>query len=537
MARTFARLKLRLLRNGLRSPQYAMLFTVGAVGAGLLAFLGFISLAALRNDSSAGDATIVAFGAVTAAWLVVPLLGFGTDETLDPQRLALLPLPSPTLLRGLLTAALIGVAPVATTLGLSGALLALAHDAAAVVLILLAIAGTIALCVVGSRTMIALLAPLLRSRHGRDLMVMAVVIIAFVPNACACSQCRAAYTTFGTRSRSSPTASVTRRSGSEASRPRTRPRRHRRRVARVGAPRRVDRRAARALVDRDSARDDERRHRHADRAQGTHVRRRIALVPACASLPPRNRSGATTSKELRYYVRDPRRRGPLIAALVLPAVFLFSSMREAHTRPAPGTLLALIALLPASGLTLNQFGLDGAALWSTIVSGNDPAADLLGKNAATMLLVVPLVAIPGVAAAAVTHGWAYLPLTIGARARHARRHPRRRQCRVRMGAVRTPRSPESAAANPGQGCVGALAALGALLVDGIVLLPVLGVTFAALTITTVPLATIVSVLFATAYGAVVWWLGRRAAAASSVVAHARAARSRLPPPGRLILTG
>jgi hypothetical protein len=37
-------------------------------------------------------------------------------------------------------------------------------------------------------------------------------------------------------------------------------------------------------------------------------------------------------------------------------------------------------------------------------------------------------------------------------------------------------------------------------------------TFAALTLTTVPLATIASVLFATAYGAVVWWFGRRAAA-------------------------
>ena len=69
------------------------------------------------------------------------------------------------------------------------------------------------------------------------------------------------------------------------------------------------------------------------------------------------------------------------------------------------------------------------------------------------------------------------------------------------------------AANPGQGCVGGCAAaLGALLVDGIVLLPVLGVTFAALTVTTVPLATIVSVLFRDGIRAVVWWLGRRAAA-------------------------
>jgi ABC-2 type transport system permease protein len=513
VARTFARLKLRLLRNGLRSPQYAMLFTVGAIGAGLLAFLGFISLAALRNDSIAGDATIVAFGTVTAAWIVVPLLGFGTDETLDPQRLALLPLPSRDLLRGLLTAALIGVAPVATALGLSGAVLGLAHDFVAVMLILAAIAGTIALCVVGSRTMIALLAPLLRSRRGRDLMVMTVVIIVFVPNALrlfamqsGVHNVRHTFTVIADRVRYTPfglggVAAADAGRGDTAAA-----------LlaliflaALIGALLVVWSLAIpRAMTSADIAAPAE----HKQRASGGA----LPLFPRSLPFLRRNRSGAVTSKELRYYVRDPRRRGPLIAALVLPAVFLFSSMREAHTRPAPGTLLALIALLPASGLTLNQFGLDGAALWSTIVSGNDPEADLFGKNTATMLLVVPLVAVPGVAAAAVTHGWAYLPLTIGLA-------PGMLGVILAVGNAVSAWAPYALpdrqnplAANPGQGCVGALAALAALLVDGIVLLPVLGVTFLALTATTVPLTTVVSVLFATAYGATIWWLGRRAAA-------------------------
>ena len=513
MARTFARLKLRLLRNGLRSPQYAILFTVGAVGAGLLALIGFISLASLRNNSSVGDVTIVAFGAVTAAWIVVPLLGFGTDETLDPQRLALLPLPSRTLLRGLLTAAVIGIAPIATAIGLSGALLGLAHDLVAVVLILAAIAGTLALCVVGSRTMIALLAPLLRSRRGRDLIVMTVVIIAVVPNALRLFAIqsgvhnvrhtfgvladRIRYTPFGLgglaasdAGRGDTTAAV---------------------IALVllgtliGALLVVWSLAIpRAMTAADIAAPAE----HRDRAGGDALPLFLRALPFL----PRNRTGAVASKELRYYVRDPRRRGPLIAALVLPAVFLFSSMREAHTRPAPGTLLALIALLPASGLTLNQFGLDGAALWATIVAGDDPTADLEGKNAATMLLVVPLVAIPGIAAAAVTHGWAYLPLTIGLA-------PGMLGVILAVGNIVSAWAPYALpdrqnplAASPGQGCVGALAAIGALLVDFIVLVPVFGVTFFALTLATVPAATVVSVLFTTAYGAAVWVLGRRTAA-------------------------
>ena len=112
-------------------------------------------------------------------------------------------------------------------------------------------------------------------------------------------------------------------------------------------------------------------------------------------------------------MRDPRRRAPLIAALIVPALFMFSMLRDSPSRPASTTMLALVSLLPASGLTLNQFGLDGAALWSTIVAGNDPRSDLTGKNLATTIIVVPLVSLPAVVIAAVTHGWAYLPITVG----------------------------------------------------------------------------------------------------------------------------
>ncbi len=177
----FARLKLRLLRNGLRTPQFAVLFSIGTAGAGALALGGFALLAALRTDPIAPDATLVVFAAITLAWTVVPLLGFGTDETLDPQRLALLPLRRGQLLRGLLAAALVGVAPIATACALCGALFGLAHDPLQALLIVGAIAATFLLCIVASRTLIATLAPLLRSRRGRDLIVMFIVLAAFVP--------------------------------------------------------------------------------------------------------------------------------------------------------------------------------------------------------------------------------------------------------------------------------------------------------------------------------------------------------------------
>ena len=135
MARQFALLKLRLVRNGLRSPQYAVLFTIGAAGAAVMSLVGFTLLSALRTDAIRADATLVAFAAVTVVWTVLPLMGFGTDETLDPQRLALLPLRRGQLLRGLLVAALIGVAPVATTFALSGAIVGLDRDPLSALLI------------------------------------------------------------------------------------------------------------------------------------------------------------------------------------------------------------------------------------------------------------------------------------------------------------------------------------------------------------------------------------------------------------------
>ena len=86
MVGTFVRLKLRLLRNGLGIGQGAVLFCVGAFGAGLLGFIGFLSLAVARADPTGPDLAVVVFGVATLGWTIFPILGYGNDETLDPQR-------------------------------------------------------------------------------------------------------------------------------------------------------------------------------------------------------------------------------------------------------------------------------------------------------------------------------------------------------------------------------------------------------------------------------------------------------------------
>jgi ABC-2 type transport system permease protein len=509
VARQFALLKLRLVRNGLRSPQYTVLFTIGAVGAAVVSFAGFTLLAALRTDVIRSDATLVAFAAVTVVWTVVPLMGFGTDETLDPQRLALLPLRRGQLLRGLLVAALIGVAPIATAFGLSGAIIGLARDPLTALLIVGAIATTLVLCVVASRTLIALLAPLLRSRRGRDVLLMTIVLAAFVPQS---------FRLFGARGGTENTrhaiAEIASRvqytpfgwgglAASEAGRGHV--------LASLGALAAITALVVVLLWVWSLAIP---RAMTAPDLVATEVGRggrTTTLFPRLLPFLPRTRAGAVAAKELRYYVRDPRRRAPLFAALIVPGLFLFSTLREAQNRPGSSTMLALVALLPASGLTLNQFGLDGAALWSTIVAGNDPRSELVGKNLATAIIVGPLVAVPALLTAAITNGWHYVPITVGL-------------ALGMLGVVLAvgnmvsvwapyalPDRRNPLAGNPGQGCVGGIAAMAALLVDAIILVPVGVVTAIALHSLPLAAATILSVGCATVYGAFAWRVGIRGA--------------------------
>ncbi len=504
MARQFARLKLRLVRNGLRAPQYAIVFSLGAFGAGVLALAGFATLSLLRGNVNASDTTLVIFAAVTLSWTVVPLLGFGTDETLDPQRLALLPLTPGQLLRGLLVAALVGVAPVATLFALSGAIVGLAHGVASALLIAAAVFATLLLCVVASRTLIALLAPLLRSRRGRDLMIMTITLGVFVPqlfrllSARSGSDTRHVFAEIADRVRYTPFGwgglAVT-----EAGQGHYLPAIVA--LAAVGALIAILLWIWMKVIPRAMTTGD------AVAPAKSRSRRRGTLIPALFPFLSRNRAGAITAKDLRYYVRDPRRRGPLIAALVVPGLFLFGTLRDSSSRPAGATLLALVALLPASGLTLNQFGLDGKALWTQVVSGNNARADIIGKNLATIVLVAPLVAIPALATAAVTNGWAYVPVTIGLA-------PGMLGVILAVGNIVSvyvpyalPDRRNPLAANPGQGCVGGLAALGALFVDTVILIPVGIVAAIALSSLSLPAATVVAVAFATAYGLAVWLLG------------------------------
>jgi ABC-2 type transport system permease protein len=178
MARLLVQLKLRLLTNALRSSSRARVgFVISTFFALVLAVGGFLFLAMLRGNAASVDLSATVFTVFAFGWLILPLLAFGLDGTLDPATLALYPLRTRPLATGLLAASVTGAWPVANVIALLGVTVGLAHGALGVLIAVLAVVLQVLFCVVLARFVTTGMAGLLRSRRGRDLGVFLIIPI------------------------------------------------------------------------------------------------------------------------------------------------------------------------------------------------------------------------------------------------------------------------------------------------------------------------------------------------------------------------
>jgi ABC-2 type transport system permease protein len=178
MARLLIQLKLRLLRNALRASAGAKAaFIASTILAALVAAGVFALLAALRGNSDAVDLTTVIFTLFAFGWLILPLIAFGLDATLDPATLALYPLRTRSLAVGLLAASATGAWPLATLIGLLGVTVGLARGAAGVLIAVLAVLLQVLFCLTLARFVTTGLAGLLRSRRGKDFAALLIIPI------------------------------------------------------------------------------------------------------------------------------------------------------------------------------------------------------------------------------------------------------------------------------------------------------------------------------------------------------------------------
>ncbi|MDX2649820.1 transporter, partial [Streptomyces sp. PA03-1a] len=179
MTGTFVRLKLSVLRNGLRqSTGRRVGWIIGSL-VSLLYALGLgVGLVALRGNDYAPSAAIGVAVVLGVGWAAMPLFVFGGDDTLDPTRLAMLPLRPRPLIRALLVSSLVGVGPLLTLLVVAGAAVSVVAGAASAVAAVIAVPLTVLLCVALSRAVAAANTRLLTSRKGRDLAVLSGLLVA-----------------------------------------------------------------------------------------------------------------------------------------------------------------------------------------------------------------------------------------------------------------------------------------------------------------------------------------------------------------------
>lgn len=429
-ARHFVRLKLRVMGNNFRGQGWRVALFVGGVVAGLwFAGTGFFLFAAPGLvDGSRYALMVAAFGGglTVLGWLLLPLVFFGVDETLDPARFALLPLPRRTLVTGLFAAALVSVPTIAVLLALSGLVVtagAMGGWFAAVVAAVGVVAGLL-LCVAAARAVTSAFATALRSRRVRDLAAVLLAVLAALLGPLQLLGVAAlgdadwdrldgvaevvGWTPFGApwtagidvaegRLWAAPVkllitaativALLTWWSRSLES-------------AMVGAASSGPARAQRGVT-------------------GGAV---AQLFPRAVGWARRDRFGALVAREARYWWRDARRRANLITVAVVglfvPVMvnlggsgFTIDSEQGFTASPDSSPLLASLSMLFVgllAAVTLaNQFGFDGSAYAANVVAGVPGQQELRARMAAFSIYIVPILAVISVVAAVVLGepGW------------------------------------------------------------------------------------------------------------------------------------
>lgn len=434
-ARHFVRLKLRVLGNNFRGQGRRVgLFALGAfVGLWFAAF-GFFLFAApglAGNDRYATLLAALGGGLVVLGWLLLPLIFFGVDETLDPARFALLPLPRRTLVTGLFAAALVSVPAVAVLLASTGVILTAGIFGgwpAALTQAVGVLAGLL-LCVAAARAVTSAFATMLRSRRVRDLAAVllagAAALIAPVQLAATAAlrdadwdRLAAVATVVGWTPFGAPwTVGIDVAQGRVWAAP----------VKLLITAMTVvvllawwSRSLESAMVGTASSG----RALTRSTATGTAV---TQLFPRLLGWLPRSHFGALVAREARYWWRDARRRASLITLAVIglfvPVMLNLGGAGLTGdtggsaldtSSPVLVTLSMVFVGVLAAATLANQFGFDGSAYAAHVIVGVPGAVELRSRMAAFSLYLLPLVLlISGVLALLVLGQPGWIGLTAG----------------------------------------------------------------------------------------------------------------------------
>ncbi|WP_405779693.1 transporter [Streptomyces sp. NBC_00859] len=406
----FVRLKLSLLRNGLRQSSGRKAAYIASIAVSLLfAAVLLLGLVLLHGHAHARTLTVILTLVLAVGWAAMPLFFPSGDETLDPSRLVMLPLRPEPLVRALLVSSLVGIGPLFTLCLVAGSAFAVATDAAAAVVAVIAVPLTVLVCVALARAVAAANVRLLTSRKGRDLAVLSGLVIAIGIQAVNFGAQRLGRA--GGLSALDPTGDVVRwlppasaigaidsaSSGSYGPA-----------VAQLaiaaaflllmlGAWRRT---LVRLMTSPDGS----------TLAAAEPARKESA--GGFSRLLPEGRTGTVMLRTLRYIWRDPKTKAAWIASLAIGLIVPLLNAVQGS-----GSIYFSCFAAGMLGIQMyNQFGQDTSAFWmvaQTISSPGDAYAELRSRALALALITVPYTALVTVVTAGLLSDWGALPEAMG----------------------------------------------------------------------------------------------------------------------------
>ncbi len=414
MVAILVRLKLSLLRNSLRRSVWR---TVGLV-LGMLYALFVIALAiaglvALRftHVDLAADVTVIVFSAVSLGWLVLSLLVFGVDETVDPSRFALLPVRARELMPGLLVGGLIGSPGIATVVVALGLVITWSRGPAAVLGALIAVVLGVVTCFLLSRAGTAAFTSFLSSRRFRDLAFVLLAVIGLVIGlganliggvaAAGADRWRAVLADAATVLGWTPfgwawaiPADLARGQWLSAA------------LHLILA--------AGLVVALWKAWEYFLALRLTEPLDRSGVGGRVKAHGLAGRLFPATPAGGVAMRTLLYWRRDPRYLAGIVGYAIAPVILIVIPIVNPDTRAPALALLAPILLGWLLGLGLAQdLSYDGSAVWLHAAAGVSGADDRTGRVMSSLTIFGPLNLVVLVVAFVITGQWSTLPSIVG----------------------------------------------------------------------------------------------------------------------------
>jgi ABC-2 type transport system permease protein len=364
-------MKLSALRHSLRDPERALLVVcatlIGLAAAGATIWIG-------TRAGNGGDLLAIALAVWTFSWIVGPVFS-GGDESLRPEYFAMLPRSSWRKVTGLLAASATGIAPLVSLVALAsiGVYAATQLGLVATLVAIPAMLLQLALLVLLARVTVAVFGLLLRSLAGA---ITGGIVNAFVMAFAA--QGWAVVIALGRSGDLAGVAGPLRGLPSGWA------------LAAVEAAGRGDFAAAAGILSALTA------------LCGILLACWVVLLPlttgarvrygaARAPLPPAGRLMTAVRKELRSWTRDRLRVGMWTFAVAYGLFFCLFPLAVGFTAMMP--FAGLVFATMAAATAANLYGVDGTALWATLLAPGAEKVDVRARQFGWLVAVGPVAAV------------------------------------------------------------------------------------------------------------------------------------------------